>query len=107
MGDFCSGIRLVMTPLPTAGLQATVASVTDTASGYVVDWQDESCGSGAPMTAPATLAQSYIPAVNDSIIVVQASYAYHPVVSSVLSPSIALVRTSYARARGGATVAHD
>ncbi len=107
IGDFCSGIKLAMTPLPTTGFRATIASVTHSTAGFVVDWQDASCGPGAPMVSPAALATAFIPSVNDSIIVVQASYDYHPLVSSTVSPSVALVRTSYARVRGGSSVSHQ
>lgn len=104
--DFCSGVMLVLKPFPTAGYRATVASVTRSASGIAVDWQDQSCGGGAPIAAAAALAAPYLPAVNTSIIIVQASYDYHPLVNSAVAPSLALVRTAYARPRNGTTVSH-
>lgn len=106
MSDFCDGIKLAMNPLSTASYRATVASVTHTASGVVVDWQDTKCGSGNAIASAATLAKPYIPSVNDTVIIVQAAYDYRPVVNSVVSPAVTLVRTGYARSRGGTPVSH-
>lgn len=106
MGDFCNGVRQVMTPLATTGYSATVASVTRSTTGVVVDWQDTSCGSGQSIVSAATLASSYIPNTNDSIILVQATYGYNPLVDTVIAPSMPMVRIGYARPRGGAPVLH-
>ncbi len=106
VGDFCSGVRSVMTPFLTTGYSATVASVTRSASGVAVDWQDTSCGSGQSIASAVTLASPYIPNTSDSIIIVQATYGYHPVVDTAVAPSMPMVRVGYARPRGGATVSH-
>ncbi|MGI4763815.1 MAG: TadE/TadG family type IV pilus assembly protein [Janthinobacterium lividum] len=105
--DFCNGVERVMTPFLTVGYSATVASVTRFTSGVVVDWQDTSCGSGQTMASAATLVSSYIPNINDSVIVVQATYGYHPVVNTVITPSMPMIRIGLARPRGGTPVKHS
>ena len=105
--DFCSGVGIVMRPFSTVGFSATIASVTRSTSGVVVDWQDTSCGGGPSIAAAATLAAPFIPNLNNSVILVQASFAYHPLVNNAVAPSLAIVKRGYARTRGGVSVAHD
>lgn len=105
--DFCIGVEMVMRPFPTVGYTATVASVTRTTSGLVVDWQDASCGSGQPIGSAATLASPYISQANDSVIIVQATYTYHPIVNNAIAPSIFMVKRGFSRTRGGTPVTHQ
>ncbi len=103
--NFCRGGGIVMSPFTSAGLKATVASVTRYDSGVAVDWQDATCGSGSSIASAETLADPYLGAVKDSVILVQAVYSYKPVVN-MFSSSVALTRTAYARPRTGKLVAH-
>ncbi len=105
MSNFCSGGQLAMTPLPGASLTLAVAEVTNTSSGLVVDWSDTSCG-GAAIANATGLATSLVPNVNDSVIIVQASYAYASPFSFVLSASYALARTAFQRPYNVGTVTY-
>ena len=107
MANVCAGGQMVMTPFPTAPLGAAVVSVTNAGGVPGVDWQDVSCGAGAPIANAVTLAAPYAPAVRDSVIVVQASYLYTPILSTVLSGAFSMHRTAYARPRHGASVDHS
>lgn len=107
ISDFCIGIEMVMRPFPTIGYSATVASVTRTAAGLVVDWQDSSCGSGQAIGSAAAIASPYLPQTNNSIIVVQASYTYHPIVNNAVAPSVPMIKQGFARTRAGVPIAHQ
>lgn len=108
MANICTGGGIVMTPLPTASLDATVASVTysSASSSLVLDWQDTTCGNGAAIASPTALAQPYLPNAKDSVIIVQAVYPYTPIVATLLNKSFTMTRTAYARPRNGASVSH-
>ena len=104
--DYCKGAQLSMVPYATTGLSMAVASVTHASGsgGTAADWEyDGAC----PVTATALgsngatiLASSMVPSSGDSVIVIQASYTYTPVVSTVLS-SITLTQTAFSRPRYG------
>ena len=106
--DFCQGARDELSPFPTAGLQLSVASVTRrAASGNAgVDWDDTSCGNGAAIAAPTTLAAGVIPAAGDSAIVVQATYVFHNALSLVLPSAFSVTTVAFARPRANTTVPH-
>jgi len=108
VGDFCQGARDELSPFPTAGLQLSVASVTRaTTSGSAgVDWNDTSCGGGAAIPAPATLAAGLVTAAGDSAIVVQANYAFHNPLALVLPSVFSITTVAFARPRGNTTVPH-
>ena len=106
--DFCQGARDELIPFPAAGLQLSIASVTRaTASGSArVDWNDTSCGNGAAIAAPATLAAGVVPAAGDSAIVVQASYVFHNPLTLVLPSVFSITTVAYAHPRANTTVHH-
>lgn len=108
MANICNGGGLVMTPFPSTNLDATVASVTysSSSSSRVLDWQDTTCGSGATIASPTTLAAAYTPNAKDSVIVVRAVYPYVPIVSAPFGMSLTMTRTAYARPRNGTSVSH-
>ena len=107
MSNICNGGKLVMTPFPTTGLVATAASVTNYSTGRAVDWQDTTCGSGTTISTASTLATNYTTSVKDSVIVVRVSYAYTPILTTILSGKITLTRYAYARPRTGTTITHS
>ena len=109
MSDLCAGAQLVMAPYATAGLQLSVASVTNNAqTGKVdVDWQDTSCGGGSQIAAPATDAASLVPNPGDSAIVVQATYAYTNPLTLVLPAEFTFTQLAFDRPRDAAGVAHN
>ena len=108
IGDFCQGARDELSPFPTAGLQLSVASVTRAAaSGNAgVDWSDTSCGGGAAIAAPATLAAGVVTAAGDSAIVVQATYVFHNPLALVLPSVFTITTVAFARPRANTTVGH-
>ena len=104
MKNFCNGGKLAMTPLPASGLKAAVASVTHGNSGTAEDWHDESSGSPKAIASATTIAAPLVPNVNDSVIIVQASYAYTSPISYVLKKSYTLTQSAYAHPRNVTTV---
>ena len=107
MSNICAGGKVVMIPFPSAGMVATAASVTNYSSGRTVDWQDTTCGSGSTISTATTLGTSYTPTVKDSVIVVRVTYAYTPILTTVLSGTITLTRYAYSRPRTGTTITHS
>lgn len=101
-----AGGVLVMTPFPTSGLTATVASVSFNASGSAatVDWQVLEGGATGMTTAAACTLAAQMGLGSDSVIVVKATFAYTPVLSYLLGQSYALVQITYGRPRNAATV---
>ena len=108
VADFCQGARDELSPFPTAGLQLSVASVTRAAATGTagVDWNDTSCGGGAAIAAPATLAAGLVTAAGDSAIVVQASYVFNNPLALVLPSAFSITTVAFARPRGNTTVPH-
>jgi Flp pilus assembly protein TadG len=106
IADFCDGTSLLMLPF-TGAVQVTVASVTYNASGArTVDWQDTSCGNGSALAAALTLGTAYTPNPQDSVIIVQAVYAYQFPPSYILPKSLTFTRLVYTRPRAGTQVIH-
>jgi Flp pilus assembly protein TadG len=107
MTDFCNGSKLTMTPLSGSSLKIAVASVTNYSTGTKVDWNDTTCGNATAVSAATTLAAPLVPNTNDSVIIVQATYAYTSPISYVLASSFTLTQTAYARPRNVTTVSHS
>ena len=107
MTDFCNGAQDAMYPLAGASLKVAVASVTHTSSGTSQDWSDVTCNSATPISNSTGLAAALTPNVNDSVIIVQATYAYTSPISYVLKSSYTLTQTSFARPRNVTTVTHS
>jgi Flp pilus assembly protein TadG len=107
MTDFCNGSKDAMYPLSGSSLKVAVSSVTHGSSSTAQDWSDVTCGSATAISNPTTLAASLVPNVNDSVIIVQATYAYTSPISYVLRSSYTLTQTAYARPRNVVTVAHS
>jgi Flp pilus assembly protein TadG len=105
VSNVCTGGQLSMSPLPGTPLQVAVASVTnDGGSGATVDWQNTSCGNAASIANAAALAKPLIPDSGDSVIVVQASYAYTPPIKYLFTSTINMTQTSFQRPRNGSSV---
>lgn len=107
MTNFCNGGQLSMTPLPGGSLQIAVAEVTNNGSSLVVDWNDTSCNTATAITSPTTLATTLVPNANDSVVIVQATYAYSSPISYVLSKSYTLTQTAYQRPYNVGTITHS
>lgn len=106
MANFCEGGQLAMYPLSGAPLKISVAEVTNTSSGLVVDWSDTNCGSAAQISGVTSSAASLVPNVTDSVIVVQATYAYSSPLSLVLESSYLLSETAFQRPYNVGTITH-
>jgi Flp pilus assembly protein TadG len=107
MTDFCTGSQDAMLPLSGASLKVAVSSVTHGSSSTSQDWSDVTCNSATAISNPTTLASSLVPNVNDSVIIVQATYAYTSPISYVLKASYTLTQTAFARPRNVVTVTHS
>ena len=107
MTNFCSGGQLSMTPLSGASLQISVAEVTNSGSSLTVDWNDTTCNSATAIANATTLATSLVPNANDSVIIVQATYAYASPISYVLAKTYTLTQTAYQRPYNVATITHS
>ncbi|MDE2165951.1 MAG: pilus assembly protein [Alphaproteobacteria bacterium] len=107
MTNFCNGGQLSMTPLAGTSLKIAVAEVTNTGAGLVVDWSDTTCNSATAISNATTLATSLVPNTNDSVIIVQATYAYTSPISYVLSSSYTLTQTAFQRPYNVGTITHS
>ena len=107
MTNFCNGGQLSMTPLSGSSLKVAVAEVTNHGSSRVVDWNDTSCNSATTISNATTLATTLVPNVNDSVVIVQATYAYTSPISYVLSKSYTLTQTAYQRPYNVGTITHS
>ncbi len=105
--NFCSGAKMTMYPLAGTSLKIAVASVTRGASSVTLDWTDTVCGNATAIANPTTLAPLLTPNVNDSVVIVQATFAYTSPISYVLAAAYALTSTAYARPRNVTTVSHS
>lgn len=107
MTDFCNGSQDAMYPLSGSSLKVAVASVTHYSSGTSQDWSDVTCNAATAISNSTSLASSLVPNVNDSVIIVQATYAYTSPISYVLKASYTLTQTAFARPRNVTTVTHS
>jgi len=103
--NVCAAGQKSMTPLSGTPLQVAIASVTNSGgSAPTVNWQDTSCGSATSMSNAASLAAPLIPDSGDSVIVVQATYAYTPPIKYLFTSTINMTQTSFQRPRNGSSV---
>lgn len=107
MTDFCNGSQDAMYPLSGSSLKVAVASVTHYSSGTSQDWSDVTCNAATAISNSTSLASTLVPNVNDSVIIVQATYAYTSPISYVLKASYTLTQTVFARPRNVTTVTHS
>ena len=107
MTNFCNGGQLSMTPLSGSSLQIAVTEVTNNGGTLTVDWNDTSCNSATTISNATTLATTLVPNANDSVVIVQATYAYTSPISYVLSKSYTLTQTAYQRPYNVGTITHS
>ena len=107
MTNFCNGGQLSMTPLSGTSLKVAVAEVTNNNGSLVVDWNDTTCNSATTIANATTLATTLVPNANDSVVIVQATYAYTSPISYVLSSSYTLTQTAYQRPYNVGTITHS
>ena len=107
MADFCLGAKLTMAPYDTSALTMSIVSVTNSGNSGLVamDWEyDGPCSAQGPQIGSSkavVLGTPLIPGLGDSVIIIQASYNYTPLILSVISTPITLTTTTYTRARNG------
>ena len=96
-----TGGQIVMTPFGAANLSAAVASVTFTSTGTAkaISWQQVENSGTSMTTTYACGAAAGMSLDSDSVIVVQATYTYVPIVSYILGKSFTLTQTAYGRPR--------
>ena len=113
--DACKGLgtggaQLIMRPFAASGLSVSIISYTLQADGTTIkkDWEYNSAcqstaGSLTATTLATTVARPLLIAASDSIIIVQANYAYTSPYATVI-PNMALSHTAFDRPRRGGTV---
>lgn len=101
-----AGGQRVMAPFAGSSLTAAIASVTFTASGSasLVDWQVVEGGTTGMTTSAACSLAAQMSLGSDSVIVVQVTYAYIPIVSYLLGKSYGLTQVTYGRPRNVSSV---
>jgi Flp pilus assembly protein TadG len=104
VSNVCTAGQLSMTPLSGTPLKVAIASVTNDGGAPSVDWQDTSCGNASTISSAASLAAPLIPKNGDSVIVVQATYAYTPPIQYLFTSVINMTQNSIQRPRNGSTV---
>jgi Flp pilus assembly protein TadG len=104
VSNVCTAGQLSMSPLSGTPLSVAIASVTNNGGSASVDWQDTSCGSAASISNAASLAAPLVPDSGDSVIVVQATYAYTPPIRYLFTSTINMTQTSLQRPRNGSSV---
>lgn len=109
LADFCTGARLEMSPFAGKLLSGAIAEVVNgQQTGKIsVAWQDTSCGNAAAIANAATAAAPMVSNPGDSVIMVEASFAYQGASSYVLPASFALSRIAYARPRNVPMIAKN
>lgn len=96
-----TGGQIVMTPFDATKLTAAIASVTFDSSGAAnaVSWQQLENNGASMTTTYACSAAAGMSLNSDSVIVVQATYTYVPIISYILGKSFTLTQTAYGRPR--------
>lgn len=107
MTNFCNGGQLSMTPLSGTSLTIAVAEVTNNNGTLTVDWNDVTCNGATTISNATTLATTLVPNANDSVVIVQATYAYTSPISYVLASSYTLTQTAYQRPYNVGTITHS
>jgi Flp pilus assembly protein TadG len=105
--NFCAGGGLSMYPLSSSSFKAAIASVTNSSGTVKVDWNDTTCNSATAISNATTLATSDVPNVSDSVIIVEATFAYTSPIAHILSSAYTLTQYGYARPRANATINHS
>jgi Flp pilus assembly protein TadG len=106
IADYCAGAKLVLAPLASATLKATVVSVTNNSGAKAVDWQDTTCGNAVSLANAVALASGAVANAGDSVILVQTSYVYNSPVGYLLSVPLTMTQTALYRPRSNATIIH-
>lgn len=95
--------QLVMSPLPGGVLGVAITNVTVDSSGTAsVLWHEE-CGGITPISNAVTLASGYA-GKSESVIIVQANYAYTSLLHYVMPSAITLTQISYSKPRVVASI---
>lgn len=104
-----AGGQLVMTPFAGSNLKASIASVTYSSAGAAstVAWQTLEGGATSMSTTTACTLASGLSLDSDSVIIVQATYSYTPILSFLLSSSYTLTQVAYGRPRNATTVTNS
>lgn len=101
LDDILSASTSMMHPLPNIGLQQRVSSMSDNGSGSVVkDW---TAGKGFNDPSAPSVPHGYLD-TNESVIVTDVIYDYHPSFGLFLPETIRFTRHAYVRLRLSAKV---
>jgi Flp pilus assembly protein TadG len=105
VSNVCTAGQMSMTPLSGTPLKVAIASVTNNGSATpTIDWQDTSCGSASAIANATSLAAALVPKTGDSVIIVQATYAYTPPIQYLFTSVISMTQNSIQRPRNGSSV---
>lgn len=101
VSDICTGSSMGMIPLPASAFQATVTSIVHAQSGAnTTQWRVQGCGQGSGGSNVDVSSQ--IPLINDSVIVVTATYLYTPILHFFFRlPTYTLTESAFDRPRAG------
>lgn len=107
LSDFCKGTQLTMLPLSSTSLSAVIASVTNPLGKDAQrDWEmDTACPTTAKAlgsSAAVSLGSPLVPSAGDSVLIVQASYTYTPMLKAIIPLPLSLSTTILLRPRSGA-----
>lgn len=108
LGKLCKGAAKAMAPFPVAPFAASVASVSNR-GGASQDWENHnSCPAGAPAMTDAvqqvTQGPNLVPDNNDTVIAINTSYTYVPLMQVFLrwvigDQKVVITKTGYFRPR--------
>ena len=106
LGVAFTGGQIVMMPFGASNLSAAIASVDFNSSGAAtaVSWQELENNSPGMTTTYACSTAAGMSLGNDSVIVVQATYTYLPIVSYLMGKSLTLTQTAYGRPRNAPSI---
>ena len=101
LGIAFNGGQIVMTPYTAANLTAAIASVSFNSSGTAteVTWQQVENGNPGMTSSVACSAGAGMSLTSDSVIVVQVTYTYNPIVSYLFGKQFTLSQMAFGRPR--------
>lgn len=98
--------QLVMSPLPSGSLGVAISNVTVDGTGKATVLWHEECGGISPIPNAVTLASGYA-GDNESVVIVQANFAYSSLFHYVLPSAITLTQIAYSKPRLVASIPYQ
>ena len=104
-----NGGQLVMTPFTAANMTAAIASVSfgSNATPTQVTWQQVENGDPGMSSSFACSAASGMSLSNDSVIVVQVTYSYNPIISYLFGKHFTLSQMAFGRPRNTSVISNS